>query len=478
MRIMLVNPLSRDALPESVPLGIGYIASILMHHGHEVFVIDINAHKLSEEKVRKQISLSTFDLVGISALTPQYQYVKWLTSLIKELKPNIPIVVGNILATNSPAILLEKTQTDITVLDEGELTVLDLVDAIEKKRSLSEVNGIWFKDKGAIKTTPPRKRMSSNELDALPYPAWDLFPLDIYFKRGANPNPWYPWIFNRRTMGISTVRGCPFGCTYCCHGYGRVTTLRSAESVIKEIIEVHKRYCVTAIGFSDDLFIVNRQRTIEICNRLIDLKMPITWECAARVDLVDEDLLSLMYRAGCVSIGYGIESGSQQILDNMKKGVSVEQARKAVRLAQKNKIFAGSSFMIGMIGETEDTINESVKFVREMQLCATAFFYTTPYPNTTLYKDAQNMGRAWLDEEKYLLSLGENTTTFLINLSQFSGDRLIELKKAAEKQMRKNLKIGFKLFNLFNTVIKVYKYFSAYGFRKGISKVVKKLRCG
>ncbi len=428
---LLINPPCRAAY--LVPIGLGYIASVIKKEGYSVKILDINALKLSDEEVRETIKKLEFDIAGIGGLTPTYKYVKWLADTIKTYKPDVTVVAGNMVATAHPELLLRNSRVDIAVIDEGEATIRELVPAILNKKDFSEIDGIFYKSKdNEILKTSPRKRIL--DLDSLPFPAWDLFPMEIYLD-----NP-----MQARTMVVSAVRGCPYECTFCSHPFGRRVTFRSAGSIVEEIKELKERYNIKMTGFSDDLFLINRKLVLEFCDRMIAEKVNIEWGCAARVNLVDDSLLRNMRLAGCVELGYGFESGSQAMLDRMKKRVTVKQAEEAVKVTRRAGMKITGSFILGMPGETESTIKETLDFIKRTRLPMRRFFYATPYPKTELYEFAKQLRRLPADEDKYVESLGEMRLTFLVNLTDFPDKKLVSLKESAEKIAKRNLSFRFK----------------------------------
>jgi len=222
--------------------------------------------------------------------------------------------------------------------------------------------------------------------------------------------------------------------------------MRSTKGLVEEIKELKKRYRIQFINSSDDLFMLNKNWVNDFCDRMISEDMDIGWSVAGRVNLVSEELLQKMYRAGCREISYGFESGSQVMLDRMKKrGVTVELAEDAIRMTRNAGITVRGSFIFGMPGETEETIKETLDFLKRTRLHIWRFFYATPYPKTELYEIAKEMGRLPSDEDKYIESLSEMRTTFLVNLTDFSNEELVKLKESAELTARRNLGLELTL---------------------------------
>lgn len=436
MKMLLINPPIREwARPNVFPLGLGYIASVLRGDGFDVEVMDINAHRWSREEVEARIAAASFDVAGIGAIVTVYSYVKWLIEIIKKHHPDKKIVIGGSVGTSIPHIILGKTAADIVCMGEGEATAVDLMHALQKEGDLQGVDGIWFRDKeGNIVRN--RKRKPIRNLDILPWPSWDLFPLDIYLKNPVGAPNRNKWIDGSATessslsMNINGARGCPYQCIYCYHDFmGQGYRLRSPESIIREMKFFYDVHGVTYFHFTDDEYCLKKNFLYEFCNRIkSEFKNDITWGCAGRVNLMTEDLVKTMADAGCVLIGYGIESGSQKMLDVMKKGVTVEESKKAVRLTQKYLGWADCSFMVGTPGENRETIQETIDFCKELDLAPEVIFFMTPYPGTELYRMALESGRI-KDEEEYVLHLGEQGEKIRVNFSGLTDEELFEAQQ-------------------------------------------------
>lgn len=439
MNILLINPPCRS--PNMVPLGLGYIASVLRNSGHKVNILDINAYQYSDGEVEDKIKAMEYDCVGIGGLTTTYKYVKWLSGLIKRWRPETPIVAGNMVVTAQPQLLLKNSKVDIAIIDEGELTAQELFSALSEGGDLSGINGLWYKKDGKICQNPNRPRIK--DLDKLPFPAWDLFPMHIYLKNPIHIE------FGLKSINVCAVRGCPYCCSYCSRPFGRSVYARSADNIIEEIKEAKHRYGVEYVAFSGDHFLVNHAWIFELCEKIIRTKLKVKWGATGRVNLIDKKILWTMRNAGCICLGYGFESGSQRILNNMDKRATVEQAQEAIRLTRETGIYVLSSFMFGMVGETKETIQETIDFIKRMRIPEDRLLFTTPYPNTPLYELARRMGRLPLDEDKYVESLGEMHHTCLVNLTDFSDNELLRLKEEAERTIRQNFSFRTRLEIIF-----------------------------
>jgi radical SAM superfamily enzyme YgiQ (UPF0313 family) len=420
-------------------LGLGYIAKILLQEGHQVEVLDINAHRFTTEEVKAKIKETNFDIAGVGGIITVYKYVKWLFGILKKYHPDKKIIVGGSVGSSMPEIMLQKNPVDIVCMGEGEETIKDIIHSLECGKDLSKIPGIRYKNSnGDICKTENRSPIM--DLGNIPLPAWDLFPMDIYLKNpvGApNRNKWIDGSAGSAaslSMNLYATRGCPYECIYCYHDFmGARYRHRSPENVVDEMRMLYDRYGVTYFHFIDDEFVLKKDFAYRFCGLVKDLSedigQRITWGCSGRVNLMTEDLISTMADAGCVLIGYGIESGSQKMLDLIKKKATVEQAKNAIRLTRKYLGWADCSFMIGYPGETRETIQETIDFCKELNLTPEVIFFLTPYPGTELYRMAVEQNRI-KDEEEYILGLSEQGERVSVNFTGFSGEELVSMQES------------------------------------------------
>lgn len=442
MKVLLINPPIREwAKPNVLPLGLGYVASVLRISGHKVEVMDINAYRWTPEEVEYRIKNVDFDIAGIGAIVTVYRYVKWLIGILKKYHPEKKIMIGGSVGTSIPHIIFEKTEADIVCIGEGEVTVVELIRALENNSDLSKVDGIWYKGKnGRIYSN--KNRVPIQNLDSLPLPSWDLFPMEIYLKNpvGApNRNKWINGGSDSEvplSMNLNATRGCPYQCIYCYHDFmGSGYRHRSPKNIINEMRNLYDQYGVRYFHFIDDEFCLKKSFVFEFCKELKgEFNKDVSWGCTGRVNLMTEDLIATMADSGCVLIGYGIESGSQRMLDTMKKGVTVQQAKDVIQLTKKYLGWADCSFMVGVPGENRETIHETIEFCKEVDLAPEVIFFTTPYPGTELYRMALQQGKI-KDEEEYILNLGEQGEKIRVNFSELTDEELWEAQEYMIKEL-------------------------------------------
>lgn len=444
MRVLLINPPIREwSQPSMFPEGLGYVAASLRNAGHDIVVMDINAYRWSPAQVEEKIKEIEYDVAGTGSLVTVYKYFKWLVPVLKKYHPSKPVILGGSIASASPELIMyHLKEVDIICYGEGEITSVDLLDALEKGRDLSEVQGICYRKNGRIVKNPPRPFIKN--LDTLPWPAWDLFPIEIY---SQNPDGYYELVSDAKwtdgkpredtplTLNISGTRGCPFRCTFCHSDFtGMRYRKMSPDYILKKIQYLQDTYNVQYFQIQDDLFICDRQHTHAFADAILERGMKFEWGCNARVDLVDEELFRKIRKAGCMIAGYGLESGSQRILDIMKKGVKVEQMKIAVRLAQKYFGFCDGSFIVGMPGEDEQTIRETIDFCKELNLSPEVIFFATPYPGTELWETAMRMGKI-KDIDAYLMDLGEQGAKVRVNFTNWTDEELMEINRKMVREL-------------------------------------------
>jgi len=440
------------------PVGLSYIAKVIEKNGHNVTILDIYAEQLYYDDVIKKLKETNFDVVGISALVTQYKYLKWITKEIKKINPECRIVLGNGLGTACDRTVLENVkEISVCVRGEGEITFLELVN--NNFNNLENISGISYRKNGQYAKNPDRPQIK--DLDSLGMPAYHLFDMEKYLKAKfydtgiANLRE---KTTSLRTAPIITARGCPFNCNFC----GKVIPacrLKSVNFIIKEIKYLRDKYKVNAIHFMDELFVINKERTKELCAELKKLNMP--WDCQGRVNLVDDETLKIMKDSGCVAIGFGIESGDAQVLKNMNKMTTPEQIKKAVLGAKKAGLYIKNQLIFGYPGETKTTLENTVKIMKEINDPGRRFSYIIPIPGTTLYQECIDR-KLIIDEEHYLYMIqhGFNDGLILVNFTDFSKYSIHAMKEYYYKKMQINyLFNALTNFNYFKNLIKTPKVF-------------------
>jgi radical SAM superfamily enzyme YgiQ (UPF0313 family) len=376
IKIALINPPQRTDFPQP-PLGLAYIAATLEKVGNKVEIIDSAALKLDADETIKRVIDNGFEFVGITVMTPTIGSAMEVARKIKEKNKSIFVFMGGAHVTALPEKTLEIfPEIDAIVIGEGEITTPILIKSIEKNKSLKDVLGIAYRKNGKIIVNPPRSVIKN--LDELPLPAYHLLPINKY-------RPYPPHGKKLPYMAIMTSRGCPFRCTFCSKPvHGKLYRAKSPKAIIDEIKYIKENFKIKEILFYDDSFTLDRNRIIELCDEMIKNNIYIPWSCETRVNLVDKELLSKMKSAGCYIISYGVESGNQEILNTIKKDITIEQIRNAFKLTREAGISIVSYFMLGCPGDTERTMKQTIEFAKELDANFAQFSICTPFPGTEI----------------------------------------------------------------------------------------------
>jgi len=399
MKFSLINPSPSSDTPDMVvtawpPLGMLYIAEVLLANGIEVSILDQAAKRFSMKQTLDWVKKENPDILGFSVLNSSAREAPRLAECVKKENPNVTIVFGNYHATfNAERILRKHLSADVIVRGEGELTSLELAKCCEKNGSLEDIKGITFRKNGKIVSTPDRPLIK--DVDSLSFPNRDLVGAEyssiIYGVKVAS----------KKFTTIVSSRGCPFQCTFCaCRKFARgIWRPRTVENIIKEL-EMLASMGYEQFLFVDDNFTLNVKRVVEFCHRLRKEKLDIEWFCDSRVDNCKYDVLREMVKAGCRIVYFGIESANQRILDYYRKGITPEESEKAVKKARKAGMdVVVGSFILGAPDETRSEIENTLKFVNKLDIDVPQLNILSGIVGTELWADMVSKG--YVDEEQY-----------------------------------------------------------------------------
>lgn len=414
MKILLVNPPSTFLINDSVfpTLGLLYISAYLKEAGHkDVSLLDLNGrHSLPSEIAA--------DIVGIYSNTPQFPKV---VKLIKHLRrvnnvENPLYVIGGPHVSGRPEDAME--DFDAVVVGEGERAFLDIVGSKETGKDMKEQKIV--------------RRDNLKDIDTFPFPDRDILSIRDYKY----------FINDRLTTTLITSRGCPFGCNFCANNvWNKTLRMRSAKNVYEEIKSLKEKYGYNSFMFFDDTMTINRKRMIEICDLLKPLN--IIYRCFIRSDTIDKPMLEKMKESGCVEVGMGMESGSQRILNIVNKGETVEENLKAVILCRELGIRIKGFFIIGLPGESRQTIGETMDFLGKAKLNDIDVTIYSPYPGSGIY---QNKGRFDIDfkddyEHAWFKGKPGEYVTTVSTKDLRSGD-ILRFRDEIENRFKKPEKLG------------------------------------
>jgi len=413
MKVLLINP-PQTFYPGSeqpagnLPIGLLYIAAVLKNVGYEVEILDAFIDATFEKnnetitvglpfaKIKEEISLRKPKIVGISGpFTCQIENSIKVSKIAKEVNPNIWTIIGGPHVTLVPKDFLEEVKNvDIAVIGEGEYAMLDVAQAFEGKKKLNDIKGIAYRKNNSVVVNSPRSFIE--DLDTLPFPAYDLVDMEQYL----NPKKIGYRSFQNRAISMITSRGCPFNCCFCAvHLHmGKGFRAHSAEYVLNHIQYVVDKFKVKNIFFEDDNLTLDIKRFEEICDGIIERKIKIGWETpnGVRADCLNLELLKKMKQSGAKSIFVGVESGDQQILDNVIcKSLDLKRVVEFAKNAKQIGLKTGAFYIIGFPGETKNNMQRTVDFALELKRkydVGMHLFMATPSCGTKLYDECKEKG--------------------------------------------------------------------------------------
>ena len=383
--ITLVNPPQTTGAPNSgfIPLGIGYLAAVLEEEGYAVDVIDCQVQQLNARNLESELARLQPDVIGVTSTTLTFKSAIEIVQTVKKACPNsLTIMGGPHVTVLDEQTLNEQPEVDIIVRGEGERTLLELADRVSKSnmKDLDEVVGITFRKNGHIVQTPDRPFIQN--IDDLPYPAFKHFDVSKYR------------IFGKTYLPVITSRGCPFQCTFCLASKmcGRGFRARSPKNVVDELEFLRDTYGADAFSFYDDTFTFDMKRARDICKEMKTRKVDLQWDCRTRVDRISKEDLAVLRDANCQLIHFGVESGSQKMLNLMKKGTTIEQNARAIKWAKDAGISVAISVVVGYPGETPELMQETLDFMYKTRPDYVYMCVAIPYPGTEMYDYLNELG--------------------------------------------------------------------------------------
>lgn len=370
-------------------LGLLFLAAAVRLNDFNSYIVEASSLGLDYQATIEEIFKHSPNYVGITATTLSIHNASILAKKVKERDEAVCIIIGGPHLTAVP----EKTMSlfphfDIGVIGEGEETIVELLQTKENNQDLMSIQGLIIRDsRNNLYLT--ERRPFIKDLNKLPFPAWDLLP--------GFPKFYQPPAFRFKRLPASSIvtsRGCPMKCIFCDRSvFGDKCRWFSANYVVEMIKILHQKYGVQEILIEDDTFIMSKIRLVAICEGLLKEELKLSWSCLARVDRVDPKILTMMKKAGCWQIGYGIESGVQKILDIIQKKINLEQIEIALKWTKRAGIETKGFFMIGLPMETSETIETTIDFAKRIDLDDISIFKFTPFRGSEIYKSADQFGK-------------------------------------------------------------------------------------
>ena len=441
LKLLFVNPCLRPGFfTKKLPVGLASVMTYFHENGYKFTLLDTDINEYDDHYVENYIKNNHFDIILAGSIVTHYKWMKWFVNMTKMHQPNSKIVIGNSVAGSIPELFLQKTKCDVVVIGEGEISGYEAVEAIRLGKDLSNVEGIAFRDnQGNVIENKPREAAKINDF---PFINWDFFDVERYMRKpNVNLDVGKKKGDAHRSLPVITARGCAFKCTFCHYVFWNDPYRnRSPKSILGEVKQLIEKYNVDYIEFWDDLSFASAHQVEKLCDAIIESGLKFKWDAAIRVDLFSraglnfEDSLRVakkMRQAGCFLCGFGLESGSKEILEMMNKKIDIAAFLTTVYILQEAKIIAEVSLVFGYPIETKKTIKES------FDMCLKAGLYPSigfllPLPYTVMYDYAKANGFI-TDEDRYLESITERQDICL-NMTKMSDEEIMnEIKIGAGK---------------------------------------------
>lgn len=416
-----------------VPISLPSIAGLLRENKFDVKVLDCIAEDLGFTGALKVIKQYNPKLIVINYSTVTYEGDKKFSAMVRRGLPGAHLTAIGVHVTTMTEQALTETALNSIIRNEPEETALELAQAIEKGRKterqknrkaetdqkLKKIKGLSYRSKSKVIDNPDRPFIEN--LDALPFPARDLLHNEKY----KMP------VYNRPYTLVVTSRGCPNNCSFCTAKiyYGSKIRMRSPENILDEVEEIIKVQKIKDISFWADTFTFVKRHVMELCAGIKKRNLQFRWMCNARVDRIDPEMLKAMKGAGCQVIAFGVESGNQKILNSIGKNITLKEIRQAYKWVRKADIESAAHIIFGLPGETEGTIRQTIKFVKEINPDYVQFYSAIPFPGTRFRKEAEQKG--WITSDKWSdYELGKN----IISTPKLPVERLAYWRKRAYRE--------------------------------------------
>lgn len=393
MNILLIVPHFRESYGEyyEFPLGLACISALLKKNGYAVTCLNLNhfEHSRDEEIIRKTITENNIKIVATGGLSAHFHKINHIFSIVKRIDKNLITILGGGIISSEPQLMFETFDIDYGVRNEGELTIVELVDAIIHQKDKSLVKGIIYSHNGKTILTPPRD--SIDELDDLPFPDYDGFDVKHYLDIQLPNDNYYMYPFDKpRALPVITTRSCPYSCTFCYHPLGKKYRISSLDYFFENLDILVAKYQINILLILDELFSVNKTRMLEFASKI--KKYNLKWIAQMRVDDVDEETLVKLKESGLFYISYGLESASNVVLKSMKKKIKIDKIEKALYLTQKHGIGIQGNFIFGDSAETKETYSETLQWWEKHKQYQINLGVIEAYPGTPIYLEAIKKG--------------------------------------------------------------------------------------
>lgn len=419
------------------PITLATSGALLEAKGHNVEVLDCPAQGIQLGELLHRIRNRRYELIAWSAATPSIKSDLALADKIKGVDSSIGTAAfGTHVTALAEECLMGTGGLDFVIRNEPENTLTALAEALAGEIGLEGIKGLSYRGAdGQFFHKPSRPFIK--DLDGMPFPAWHLLDLDKY----RLP------LIGKKFLILAPIRGCPYPCTFCTAQtyYGGKLRKKSVPRVMDEIGYVMDRFRINQFFIWADTFTTDKDYVMRFCQALRDKGLNVHWTCNSRVDSIDRDLLKAMAGAGCWMISYGIESGNKTILDRARKGITPEQSRNAVKMAKQAGIRVAGHFVLGLPGETEQTIEETIDFALSLDMEMAQFYCAVPFPGSPLFELARTQG--WIEGRDYEEFRQDNA---VMNLPGLPASIVNEYRKNAFRRFYLKPKRFFQILSLMN----------------------------
>lgn len=427
--ILLVNPYADSLKSLSIvpPLGLGYIASSLLANGHQVEILDCLKKNIKPPAVISIIKDKKPDIIGITIFSLFFNEARDTIGMIKD-NFDIPVIAGGPHVSALPEQTLKECKADFTVIGEGEMTTVELVNAISSSvRDFKTIKGIGYREDGGVVTINGKRNLVEN-LDTIPFPAWGLIKPEAY------PPITHGTFYKRFPIApIITTRGCPFSCTFCASNkiWGRTLRKRSSQNVVDEMEFLVKMHGIREFHFEDDNLTASKEHIIGICREILHRRLDIVWSCpnGVRVDCLDRERLKIMKESGCYMLAIGIESGDQGILNKAQKRLDLSEIPGIISMIKEFDIEVMGFFILGLPSETAETARKTIELAKSLPIDFAKFHNFTPLPGTPVFDE-------WCRSQKGDINWG-NINLFgkaVYSTEYLSSKELTKLQKQAHRE--------------------------------------------
>jgi len=388
MNILLIAPRYRREYGEyyEFPLGLAYISAVLKKSGYNVFGLNLNHCKTNEqEEIIQAIRKNNIQIVATGGLSAHYPKIKMIIDTVKSHDENLITILGGGILSSEPKLIYEDLKLNYGVLQEGEETIIELIDAIINKKDFAQIKGIIFTSNNKTCINPLRD--SIDKLDCLPFPDYEIFDVEEYLDMQKPNDDYYMYPFdNPRVLPVISTRSCPYSCTFCYHPLGKTYRVNTLDYFFHWIDFLVEKYNINMVAVLDELFSVNKERMMEFAKRI--KKYNLKWIAQMRVDDVDEETLKTLKASGLFYISYGIESASDEVLKSMKKKLKVNKIDEALALTKKHKIGIQGNLIFGDSIESKATYQKSLQWWEKHKDYQINLALIEPYPGTPIYLKA------------------------------------------------------------------------------------------